>query len=113
MVSMRLVVAHSGCGWVRLFEKAPVSSLAGVAGCVGWNKRWKVEPRAQWESNQEKGFLWIRPRPYWRGGLSVSCLKWLRRVHRTLCYSSCPGGPPAQSPATWMGCLFHTEDWAT
>lgn len=56
-------------------KRPPASSLGGVAGCVGWNKRWKVEPWAQWESNQEKSFLWIRPRPYWQGGLSISCLK--------------------------------------
>lgn len=51
-------------------RRPPDSVLGGVAECVGWNERWKAEPWAQWESNQERSFLWIGPRPKrWRGPL--------------------------------------------
>lgn len=76
------MIAHSGCGWASLFAVAPWLGLSGVMGCVGWNERWKVEPSAQWESNQERSFLWIWPDPRGGGGLSISGLKWTGSVEK-------------------------------
>lgn len=66
-------------GQVRL-KRPPDSVLGGVAVCVGWNEGWKAEPWAQWESNQERGFLWIGSRPKrWRGPLCF--LPEMKRQH--------------------------------